>query len=108
MSRPASSSGVSGWTEAIVGTFVRCMELGMISNSEAMMTASRRPDREQHRQASPACPRAGSRPRPAFADVVAARGAAAPWTTGSSSLRGAGLPGLQQVPAESNSGPTAR
>src|SRR5690349_9030260 len=40
MSRPASSSGVYGFTVAIVGTFDRIKNVGMISNSDATATAT--------------------------------------------------------------------
>ena len=40
MSRPASSSGVYGFTDAIVGTFERMRNVGMISNSDATTTAT--------------------------------------------------------------------
>src|SRR5687767_5640311 len=40
MSRPASSSGVSGFTDAIVGTLERMRNVGRISNSDATTTAT--------------------------------------------------------------------
>src|SRR5688500_16917215 len=39
MSRPASSSGVYGLTDAIVGTLDRMRKVGMISNNDAITTA---------------------------------------------------------------------
>src|SRR4029453_493526 len=39
-SRPASSSGVSGFTDAIVGTLERMRNVGRTSNSDATMTAT--------------------------------------------------------------------
>ena len=72
MSRPASSSGVYGFTDAIVGTLERMRNVGRISNSDATITATRR----QHGEEQPTvAPTRGASPSRRSADTARQRAA---------------------------------
>ena len=74
MSRPASSSGVYGLTDAIVGTFERMRNVGMISNSDATTTATTVSTVNSERQPLPRpVPAACDEARPARRPASAAR-----------------------------------